>query len=346
MLLGSVSKALVLAALVAAMATSPVDYTTFLANSVCLPLQRVTSFATSSFSTVLDWIIWPVRVVNRALVNVIDWATELSINVVIALVDMSAIGIEKTIGMLGLVIEMGTRVFRNFMTCVQSTMRLFLTTDQSVLDKIVSSFIDKTQFYLTLVLNGMCYLVNSIILQTIAKYVFTWAFWTIGCILRTPFSLFQSCLDISVCIIMRAFAFPFDGILFLVNYLVYTGLYPYVYMVYASVGTGLAVLILPELIRNYNIQLTDLRTILRRIGYTGNDVSINRGGVSAVLNLLENRAQTSTQVECVVCYNIEFVYTLQPCGHDKVCYSCLTQIQNINNKCPICRKEIHSFSLK
>lgn len=67
------SKTFALAVLVAVMTTSPVDYTSFLSNSVCSPLQRVAYFAMSTFDKIVGACIWPFSAMNKFMVTATDW---------------------------------------------------------------------------------------------------------------------------------------------------------------------------------------------------------------------------------------------------------------------------------
>lgn len=199
-----------------------------------------------------------------------------------------------------------------------------------------------------LIVDSIVFFLSDILLQILIRKGLGYVISLLGWAVRTPVYIFQIVLDMGAYVLKNLFALPFELTCWLVNYLVYTGLYPYVYMAYSSLGVGLAALILPELVRKYNISIGDVRRMLRFAGYApGNgrnadDNCTNRDGVSAVLALLEDR--TKLQRECVVCYEAKELVGLKPCGHNGVCMTCILQIQAINNKCPVCRRRIETVT--
>ena len=339
------SKAFVLAACVAVMATSPVDYTVFLSNSVCIPLQRMTSFVTSSFDTIVTVLIWPFAAVNRLIVTILA-----------QLVDLSVVIVETSIYFLDVCLRTMVNGTCGLCRLAVNSLMYLMSVKSQVLEKIGISnhlenvnpdkayapYIYKLNPLLSSVNENTVYLLSNVFLQSVLKRALVSLVSTVGWLLQTPFKIFQTTLETCAIIVKYLFALPFDLTCYSVNYLVYTGMYPYVYMVYSSMGVGLVALILPDLIRNCNISLNDIRRALRLARYNPRSdetrTNIGMDGVGTVLDFLEHRVASTR--ECVVCYEVKELVRLRPCGHNNVCPACIIHIQMINNRCPVCRRDI------
>lgn len=339
----AVFKALILAAMVAVMTSSPVDYATFLSNSVCLPFQRLTSIVTLTFNAVVDVVVLPVSFMIELIIKAICWLEDQCLLLATKSFNMFDTCFRTVTEMLKFVFKFVATVFTVPISIVNQV-TLLIFQNNNAAEKFYTSFIDQISSSTTVFVDLILYFISDVIIQTWLKSCVNFLIRGSGWLIEAPFYLLQTVLATAVRILKYLFALPFELILAGLNYLVYTSLYPYVYMAYSTIGTGLVALILPELIRNYNIRIYDLRNVLKNVGYAARD-NIGESNVSiaddvhTLLDFLEARKVPKT--ECVVCFEDKEAVTLRPCGHNNVCRECVNQIQNMNNRCPVCRENIH-----
>jgi len=46
---------------------------------------------------------------------------------------------------------------------------------------------------------------------------------------------------------------------------------------------------------------------------------------------------------CIICFENKTNIILKECNHDLFCDDCISKIENINNKCPLCRQNIYQI---
>lgn len=343
----AVFKALILAALVVVMTSSPVDYATFLSNSVCLPFQRLTSIVTLTFNAVVDVVVLPVTFVIELIIKAICWLEDQYLLLATKSLNIFDRCIRTITEMLRFVVNFVVTVFTVPISMINQV-TLLIFQNNNAAEKFYTSSIDQISSSTSVFVDLILYFVSDVIIQTWLKSGVALLIRGTGWLIEAPFYLLQNVLATAVKILKYLFALPFELILAGLNYLVYTSLYPYVYMAYSAIGTGLVALILPELIRNNNIRMDDLRNVLKNAGYASQFPRDNIGesnvsiadDVRTLLDFLEAREESKT--ECVVCFEDKEPVTLRPCGHNNVCRECVNQIQNMNNRCPVCRENIHT----
>jgi hypothetical protein len=73
----------------------------------------------------------------------------------------------------------------------------------------------------------------------------------------------------------------------------------------------------------------------------------NRSAPSApVMDRHEENNDTNNRLQCIICLENEIMYSLQPCSHLGLCYTCAQELQTRDREqqlCPICRTPIHQY---
>lgn len=339
------SLVLILTAAFVGMTTSPSDYTVAIVDRACAPLEKSSNAIIGVINRAVDLTASPVYFLSGIGTGFLDICQHI---------------LKRT--MLASLNALDT-CLRYIFSILQTVLRFILTFPLKAAKQftILETVVTKLEFYCSVVYK-YCSFIHSLfdhflydlLIQTYIKTCIDYLIDACHRLLTFPLLATTYMTDKVVLIVKFVIAIPSRCFIWLVKYILYSLLHPYVCVIYSTCTVGIFVIMIPVLM--HVCKITDIRPLIRWMCA----VAMNTESRNRVLDILhrmsaDNRQAmrsiidqsdhaftdvSETREDCAVCYQPECLVRIIPCGHKTTCYKCLREIGKINNRCPMCRKQI------